>query len=146
MAAKDLPAVLEIERKSNAAPWSPGGFEAELRNPQAVYYCLFEGESLVAYAGFWAVVDEAHITTIAVHPEHRRKRYGEALMKRLLKEAKQRKLSCSTLEVRASNAAAILLYEKLGYVRCGLRKGYYPNNREDAVIMWLYDLDTKNFE
>ena len=76
-----------------------------------------------------------------VAPEHRREGVGRALMISLLSKAKALGMTCSTLEVRISNEAAILLYEDLGYVRVAVRKGYYPDNQEDAVIMWLYDLD-----
>ena len=88
------------------------------------------------------VVDEAHITTIAVAPDRHRMGIGERLVVDLLLRARERGMVCSTLEVRAGNLAAIGLYEKLGYVRSAVRKRYYPDNHEDAVVMWLEGLES----
>ena len=99
-----------------------------------------QGE-VVAYGGIWLVIDEAHVTTIAVAAPHRRQGIGEKLMVELLERGRTAGMVCSTLEVRAGNQPAITLYEKLGYHVAATRKGYYPDNKEDAVVMWLYDLD-----
>ena len=101
---------------------------------------ILQGQ-VVAYGGVWLVIDEAHVTTIAVAAEHRREGIGQRLMIELLKQAQTAGMVCSTLEVRASNDAAIKMYEKFGYNIAATRKGYYPDNKEDAVVMWLYDLD-----
>lgn len=133
--------VLEIEKTANPAPWSEESFRNELKNPQSIFFVACLGMEVVGFGGLWKVIDEAHITTVAIKEEHRRKGYGWALMVRLLEEAKDQGMTCSTLEVRASNTAAIELYERLGYVGVALRKRYYPHNREDALVMWLYNLD-----
>lgn len=138
-----LHAILELEKLSNAAPWSEKSFRGELTNPQAHYFVGYSGKEVVAFGGYWSVVDEAHVTTVAVHPEHRGNGYGKQIMLKLLDDARKTGLTCSTLEVRLSNSVAIALYESLGYVRCGVRKGYYPNNHEDAVVMWLHDFAEK---
>jgi len=141
LAETHIEGILHLEKLSNAAPWSETSFRGELTNQQAKYFVAFEERELVGFAGMWLIVDEAHVTNVAVHPQFRGRGLGKLLMVRLLDEARTLGMTCSTLEVRASNEVAIALYETLGYVRCGLRKKYYPNNREDAVVMWLYGLD-----
>jgi ribosomal-protein-alanine N-acetyltransferase len=137
-----IPAILEIEKTSNTAPWSERSFKNELDHKHGIFLVgLLLGE-VVAYGGVWLVVDEAHVTTIAVAEEHRRQGIGRRLMIELLEKAKAQGMVCSTLEVRASNEGAIKMYEGFGYTVAATRKGYYPDNKEDAVVMWLYNLDT----
>lgn len=135
-----LPQIMEIEAKSHSAPWSEPSFRKELDHPHSEFVVALKDGSVVGYAGEWILADEAHITTVAVSPDHRRQGLGRQLMEELSHRAKARGAVCSTLEVRVSNASAIELYEKLGYVRAATRKNYYPDNKEDAVVMWLYDL------
>ena len=136
-----IPAILEIEKETNAAPWSERSFRNELDHKFGVFLVgIMQGE-VVAYGGIWLVIDEAHVTTIAVAAPHRRQGIGEKLMVELLERGRTAGMVCSTLEVRAGNQPAITLYEKLGYHVAATRKGYYPDNKEDAVVMWLYDLD-----
>ena len=97
-------------------------------------------DRVVGFSGYWSLVDEAHITTIAVHPAVRGKGVGRALMSHMLTSAAASGMSCATLEVRSGNSPAITLYESMGFVNSGVRKNYYPDNREDAVIMWRYGL------
>jgi ribosomal-protein-alanine N-acetyltransferase len=133
--------ILAIESRANSAPWSERSFRNELDHPHGIFFvALLEGE-VVGYGGAWLVVDEAHITTVAVAEDHRRKGIGKALMLRILEKAKGEGMVCSSLEVRAGNEAAITMYEALGYETITRRKGYYPDNREDALVMWLYRLD-----
>jgi [ribosomal protein S18]-alanine N-acetyltransferase len=136
-----IPTILEIEKDANPAPWSERSFLNELSNPQSLFKVALEGGRVVGYGGVWMLIDEAHITNVAIAAEMRRRGIGRRLMIELLKEAKDRGMLCSTLEVRASNEGAIKMYEKLGYTVTTVRKGYYPNNREDAIVMWLHDLD-----
>ncbi|MBX3119047.1 MAG: ribosomal protein S18-alanine N-acetyltransferase [Fimbriimonadaceae bacterium] len=135
-----IPAILEIEKDANSAPWSERSFKNELTNAQSVFAVALIGAAVVGYGGAWIVVDESHITTVAVHKDYRGQGIGLKIMREILKESKQRGAICSTLEVRASNQAAIHLYEKLGYVLTASRKKYYPDNNEDAVIMWLHEM------
>jgi ribosomal-protein-alanine N-acetyltransferase len=139
MAEEHIDAVLAIENVSNGAPWSEESFRREIKNPQAHYFVAIDGEVL-GFAGYWTLIDEAHVTTIAVQPEARGKGIGRALMQRIFDDAAAHGMTCATLEVRSSNVAAIHLYESLGFLNSGLRKNYYPDNREDAVIMWRYGL------
>lgn len=140
LAADHIPTVAAIEKETQGAPWSQKSFEAELTNPHSRFLVGLVGTEIVAYGGTWCVVDECHITNIMVLPEQRRKGYGRQLVTALLEFAQEAGMTCATLEVRANNEPAIRLYEELGFVRAAVRKAYYPDNREDAVIMWLYDL------
>lgn len=134
--------ILAIESRTNGAPWSERSFRNELDHERGIFLVAIVGGEVIGYGGVWLVIDEAHVTTVAVAQEHQRQGIGERLMVELLKKSKERGMLCSTLEVRAGNGAAIALYEKLGYVVSARRKGYYPDNREDAIVMWLYDLPT----
>lgn len=137
-----MASILEIEKEANPSPWSDASFRNELTNKQSTFLVCVSGQEVVGYGGMWAVVDEAHITTVAVAAAHRRKGIAWALMVELLRRAKEAGLTCSTLEVRASNDPAVQLYERLGYKVVTRRRRYYPDNREDALVMWLHDLTT----
>ncbi|MCW5941054.1 MAG: ribosomal protein S18-alanine N-acetyltransferase [Fimbriimonadaceae bacterium] len=139
---RHLPAILEIEALCNTSPWSEQSFRNELVNRESTFLVAIGDGNVVGYGGAWRVIDELHVTTVAVHPDHRRRGIAKRLMVRLLEEGRDEGLACSTLEVRAGNEAAIRMYENLGYASVGLRKRYYPDNREDAVIMWLYGLES----
>ncbi len=133
--------ILGIESQVNSAPWSAKSFQNELTHSHGYFLVALVNGKVVGYGGFWMVIDEAHITTIAISPDHQRKGIGRKLMMELLTQAKRAGMVCSTLEVRASNEAAIKLYEDLGYQIAALRKAYYPDNKEDASVMWLHHLD-----
>lgn len=139
MSEAHLEAVLEIERVSNSAPWSEISFRREIANPDAHYF-VAQDNGVVGFAGFWTLIDEAHITTIAVRPESRKKGVGRMLMQSLLESAAKLGMTCATLEVRVGNSPAIHLYQSLGFLNSGIRKNYYPDNHEDAVIMWRYGI------
>ncbi len=134
--------ILAIEGRTNTAPWSERSFRNELEHAHGVFLVAILDGEVVGYGGTWLVIDEAHITTVAVAAEHQRKGIGRRLMVELLQRAKEHGMLCSSLEVRASNEPAIKLYEQLGYTVTTRRKGYYPDNREDALVMWLHDLPT----
>jgi [ribosomal protein S18]-alanine N-acetyltransferase len=138
----DIPAILVIEKLSNGAPWSERSFRNELGHRYGIFLVAKKADDVVGYAGAWLVVDEAHITTVAVDPQHRRQGIGRALTIEVLRRGKESGMLCSTLEVRASNLPAINLYEALGYESTARRKGYYPDNSEDALVMWLHDLQS----
>ncbi len=140
LAEHHLASILEIEQESHGAPWSERGFRNELDHPYGRFWVAIEEGSIVGYGGIWLVIDEAHVTTVTVHSNHRRKGIGRKLCIQLLEEAKELGMTCSTLEVRAGNTAAIELYLRLGFSQSGLRRKYYPDNDEDAVVMWLFDL------
>ncbi len=137
MTLDDIPAVQGVERASFPVPWPANAFRHELtQNRNARYIVARAGDAVVGYAGLWLMVDEAHITTFAVLPEHRRQRIGERMLQRLFDTAEQMGAEWLTLEVRASNLPAQHLYEKYGFRRAGVRRRYYSDNNEDALIMW----------
>ena len=137
MTLDDLEGVQEVERASFPVPWPSNAFRTELtQNKNARYIVARERDRIVGYAGLWLMVDEAHITTFAVLPEHRRRRIGERMLQRLFDVADEMGAEWLTLEVRVSNIGAQRLYEKYGFRRAGVRRRYYSDNNEDALIMW----------
>jgi len=142
MRVDDLAAVQGIERSSFSTPWPAQAYRQELEtNRLAMYLVALMGDTVVAYGGIWLMVDEAHITTFAVHPRYRRRRIGEQLLLALLDLAKARMAREATLEVRLSNLAARRLYEKYGFRPVGIRPRYYSDNNEDALIMTTEPLE-----
>lgn len=129
--------LVTVENLSFKIPWSRQSLEDEIiHNESAIYFCALADGRAVGYAGMWQVLDEGHITNVAVHPEYRQSGVGSELMEALLSEAAGRGITALTLEVRRSNLSAQSLYRKYGFEEGGSRKGYYADNREDAVIMW----------
>src|SRR5438034_7459133 len=125
------------ERASFPVPWPANAFRHELtQNKNARYLVAREGGRIVGYAGLWLMVDEAHITTFAVHPDHRRQRIGERLLVRVFEMAAALNAEWLTLEVRASNLAAQKLYEKYGFRRAGVRRRYATDINGDHLIEW----------
>jgi ribosomal-protein-alanine N-acetyltransferase len=136
MRLEHLDAVHQIELASFSAPWPPNAYRSELEtNRLASYLVARAGDEIVAYGGMWLMVDEAHITTFAVHPRWRRQRIGERLLMAFLDLAVDRHAREATLEVRLSNLGARRLYEKYGFRPVGLRPRYYSDDGEDALIM-----------
>ncbi len=144
MREEHLPQVMAIERAVFQSGWSEQAFLNDLRNPCALYLILRHDGQIVAFAGMWLVVDEAHITNVAVLDEYRGKGYAQRLIHRLLTIARERGMVRATLEVRLSNLPAQRLYEKFGFRPVSTRKGYYDDG-EDALIMWLDDLDSDTY-
>ena len=141
MTAADLEEVLAIEQIAFSSPWSRESFLYELReNKRAVYLAARETDRVVGYAGMWVIFDEGHITNLAVRPDCRRQGIGGRLLDELTTAAKERGVSRLTLEVRQSNLGAQLLYTQKGFVSSGLRRRYYRDNNEDAVIMWKSEI------
>jgi [ribosomal protein S18]-alanine N-acetyltransferase len=137
MREADVPRVLEIEQESFPSPWPRDAYVRELRdNRLACYLVARELDAVVGYTGMWIILDEAHVTTIAVAPDCRRRRIGERLLVALIAEAMRRGARWITLEVRRTNGGAQALYHKYGFRDIGVRKGYYSDNREDAIVMW----------
>ena len=135
MNAVHVPRVAELERICFADPWSEKSIASELDNKWALWLVALEADVVVGYVGSQSTVDETDVMNVAVHPEYRRKGIAEALMEKLVQELKLRGSHALMLEVRASNAPAIALYEKLGFGQVGLRKNYYRNPKEDALIL-----------
>lgn len=141
MTVNDLDRVLEIEAQSYHTPWSRKAFTSEVtENSYAHYFVARHDGRIIGYVGMWVILEESHITNIAVDPQYRRHRVGQRLMEAMFDEAKELGATRMTLEVRVSNLGAQSLYKKLGFVDRGTRKGYYADTNEDAVIMWKDDL------
>jgi len=143
MRRRHLPAVLRIEHRAHPKPWSLGVFTSELAQGDARYYVVLRTEGKVAgYGGLMFVSDEAHVTNLAVSPTLRRHGLGTRLLAHLAREGARRGCGAMTLEVRMGNLEAQALYRKFGFAAAGVRRNYYPETHEDALIMWLYGLGT----
>lgn len=141
MQVDDLPAVLHIEALSFQSTWPVNAFTNELRdNKLAHYFVGRRDDRIVAYGGIWVILEDSHITTIAVHPRERGRRLGEEMLVHLLDEAVARGASWITLEVRESNEVAQRLYRKYGFTVVSTRRGYYSDNNESALVMWAGNL------
>lgn len=152
MRTEDATAVLPIEVQSfGMHHWSAEAFENEVGNPLGRYY-LLEGmlapeaaPMVLGYCGFWAVLDEAHVTTVAIDPTYRGQALGELLLQHMLQRAQSLSIKWMTLEVRLSNHAAQNLYTKYQFETQGVRPRYYQDNQEDAVIMTTPNINDESF-
>jgi [ribosomal protein S18]-alanine N-acetyltransferase len=132
----DLAGIEVIEQRAYPTPWSRSMFASELAKPTSICLGAFEGDELVGYVVNSRYVDAWHIMNVAVSPERQRRGIATALLDRLFELTKHDERRGFTLEVRVSNEGAIGLYEQLGFEARGIRRGYYTDNREDALIMW----------
>jgi [ribosomal protein S18]-alanine N-acetyltransferase len=138
MTVADIDDVFKIETISFSTPWSKEAFYNELtQNRFAKYIVIQYEDELVGYCGVWIVVDEAHITNIAILPDFRGKKLGEMLLTKIMDEARKLGATTMTLEVRVTNKVAQNLYRKLGFQNGAVRKKYYTDNLEDALVMWV---------
>ncbi|HHW30747.1 MAG TPA: ribosomal protein S18-alanine N-acetyltransferase [Clostridiaceae bacterium] len=129
--------IMIVENLSFRIPWSRNSITDEItKNSFAKYICARIGNQIVGYAGMWIICGEGHITNIAVHPEFRRNGIGSRLLSKLVEIARENDVYAMTLEVRKSNLGAQELYKKHGFKPSGIRKAYYSDNGEDAIIMW----------
>ena len=140
MRAADVVRIAELERICFRSPWSETSIRGELRNKLAHYQVVESDGAIIAYAGMWVFLGEAHITNVAVDPEYRRQGIGRALMLHMMKTALSYNASAMTLEVREHNEAAKSLYFQLGFEKAGVRKGYYSDTGEAAWILWQHDI------
>lgn len=138
MEEKHIDGVLAVEEATFSIPWTREDFEKEVKNAIAIYYVAVLDEKIVGYAGMWHIVTEGHITNVGVLEEARGHGIGAKLMEKLIAEAEEKEMTGITLEVRMGNAPAQGLYHKYGFKAEGIRKNYYPDTKEDAVIMWRY--------
>ena len=139
MTSQHLDAVYEIECESFSVPWTKASFRHELEeNKMAYYFAALENDMVVGYAGMWHVINEGHITNIAVKKTHRGKGIGDGLMNELVKLAEELEMIGITLEVRTGNTSAQELYKKHEFIEEGIRKEYYQDTGEDALVMWKY--------
>jgi [ribosomal protein S18]-alanine N-acetyltransferase len=158
-----LPAALELDQRCLGGLWSREGYERELASPNSDLLVLRQGEqrregenrcgldsrmqeaALLGMGCLWSILEEAHITTLAVEPDYQRQGLGQALLYALIVSAWRRRLEWATLEVRVSNQTAIALYRKFGFQEVGRRRRYYQDNGEDALILWRSGLQKPDF-
>lgn len=141
MEPRHLAQVMVIEKDSFITPWSERTYFQEIKaNQFATYHVALVGEAVIGYAGYWLILDEAHITNIAVAPKWRRQGVARRLLHQLFVSATEKGACQATLEVRQSNTGAQTLYAEFGFVAAGLRRAYYTDNKENALIMWQNDI------
>ena len=148
MTKEDVPVVVKLEELSYGEHhWSSDSFYNELQNELARYYTAKnESGEIIGYIGFWLIFEEAHVTTLSVHPDFRNQKIASALIDAMIGCCYKNMVKFITLEVRVSNVAAISLYEKFGFASVGIRKGYYQNNNEDAMIMFTNNIFYSQFK
>lgn len=142
----DAEVLVSLDRLCFGKLWSRDQYLREIDSPNSDIVLMFEEESLVSYGCVWAIVDEAHITVLGTHPAHLRNGYARQVLKELLRLAIVREMKRATLEVRASNTAAIDLYQSLGFEEAGRRKKYYSDTKEDALILWTGGLQSAKYQ
>ena len=137
MQQEDIQSICEIEQEAFPTPWTAEAFYNELvHNHFAHYTVMIHDGDIIGYGGLWLIIDEAHITNIALKSKARGKKLGERLLRYLMLKSAAFGAKRMTLEVRVSNHIAQNLYKKLGFQAEGIRRGYYSDNSEDAIIMW----------
>lgn len=140
MQIDDIPQIVAIEKKSFPTPWSAYAFTCELCDNEFANYLVLttstDPSTVIGYGGMWIIIDEAHITNIAINPPFRGRGLGRQMMEGLINLARLKKAQRMTLEVRVSNETAQTLYRKMKFASAGIRPGYYVDTNEDALIMW----------
>lgn len=139
MTLEHLDGVMIVENLSFKIPWSKSSFLEELQNELAIYFVAVFNGQVVGYGGLWKIFDEGHITNIAVHPEFRLCGIGSKIMEKILEVCNFNSIRSLTLEVRKTNISAQKLYQKYGFRTEGVRRKYYSDTGEDALIMWRYE-------
>lgn len=145
MAPDDIPAVSAIDHQCFALPWSAGAFAGELASPVGRYRVALLGDTIAGYLGGHLILDEAHVVTLGVHPQFRRRGIAEHLLVEFLETALGRGCRRLTLEVREGNVEARGLYAKYGFRPISRRRRYYTDNDEDAIVMWIEDASRSGF-
>src|SRR5579884_1481800 len=147
MTDADVKEVVRIEQQSFTTQWPSNAFYQEMHDNKLAHYFVGRADGrVVAYGGIWVILEDSHVTTIAVHPHYRGRKFGEIMLLRLLDEAMERGASWMTLEVRESNTVAQNLYRKYGFTTVSTRKGYYSDNNENALVMWAGNLKSQIYK
>ncbi|MGI0485659.1 ribosomal protein S18-alanine N-acetyltransferase [Pantanalinema rosaneae CENA516] len=152
LTSERLPAALDLDRQCFGGLWTLDGYHRELDSPNSDLLILLPSPSspplhppILGLGCSWAIVDEAHITLVGIHPQYQRQGLGQVMLIALLQAAQIRGLKRSTLEVRASNQSAIALYSKFGFQEAGRRRRYYEDTGEDALVLWRSGLQSPDF-
>jgi len=133
-----IDSLIELENLCFSIPWTKQMFAQDVSKTDAYYVVALDGQKVVGYCGLYKVLDQADITNIAVHPDYRKKGLASLMLDNIIKYCTNCTLSFITLEVRQSNQSAINLYKKYGFNEVGLRKNYYADNHENAILMTKY--------
>jgi [ribosomal protein S18]-alanine N-acetyltransferase len=148
----DIEPVIILDRLCFGGLWSIDSYRRELTNDNSHFLGVAidkslepETDGIIGFGCFWAILDEAHITLLGIHPQYQRQGLGKLLLTALLDKARSIDMARATLEVRASNQGAIQLYEQFGFQTVGRRKKYYQDTGEDGIIMWRGGLQHPNF-
>lgn len=143
---EEINSVLEIEKICFGDNWTSTPFEREINKDECIYVVAKDSDKIIGYGGAWLIIDEVHITIMAVLPPYRKNKTGQKILQSLLKQGIEKGGKWSTLEVKESNIPAQKLYEKFGFSIKGRRKKYYQHDQEDAFIMWTEEIDTEQYK
>lgn len=146
MKAENIADVLKLEKACFGEGWTSTPFDRELDRSDCSYFVATDNDVIIGYGGSWTILEELHITIMAVHPTFRKNKIGQHLLVKLIKEGLNSGAKWVTLEVKATNIAAQKLYEKFGFSVKGRRKQYYQQDREDALIMWTEEIDNNEYK
>lgn len=139
MTVADVDGVLKVEEEAFSLPWTRDAFVQEMTTNLHAYYIVAENDQgqIVGFCGMWMIIDESHITNVAVAEQVKGQGIGEGLMREAIRVAREHEVVLMSLEVRVSNTIAQNLYRKLDFQNGGIRKGYYTDNQENALVMWV---------
>lgn len=146
MRTTDLDEVTQIDKRCYRSPWLLSAYYTELSNRSACYLVARLDQEVIGYGGAWVIMDEVHITTLAVDPHHQGRKVGERLLLALLEEGVLLGASRATLEVRETNRIAQNLYRKYKFYEAAIRKAYYTDNGENAIVMWADNINTPAYQ
>ena len=143
---KDIVDVLKLEKVCFGEGWTSTPFDRELERNDCSYFVARLDNEIIGYSGSWTILEELHITIMAVHPNYRKNKVGQRLLINLIQDGIGSGAKWVTLEVKATNLPAQRMYEKFGFSVKGRRKQYYQQDREDALIMWTEEIDTNEYK
>jgi ribosomal-protein-alanine N-acetyltransferase len=150
LSANFLDAVVELDRLCFGELWTLDSYRRELASPSSEIFLILtkenDSDKVLGMGCFWSILEEAHITILAIHPDYRNLGLGQLMLYSLLKQSSKQGLTRSTLEVSHINQPALSLYQKFGFQIAGRRKNYYPKTGEDALVLWCKDLDRPEFQ
>lgn len=145
MAQEDITDVTYLEKVCFGTRWHPTSFQRELANPNSIHFVARLGTKAVGFFGYWLIIEEAHITSVAVLPQYRRMKIAQFLLLKLMEDCIKKNVKWATLEVKETNIPAQELYKKFGFTIYGKRKRYYQDDDTDAFVLWTDDINTPKY-